>query len=64
MLSCKNGLTELSEFLLVHQANINETNILGDTPLKLAQRFGHEDLALLLLNKYKAQLQNRPSSKK
>lgn len=64
MLSCKNGLTELAEFLLKNNANISETNILGDTPLKMAQRFGHEDLALLLINKYKAQLQNRPILKK
>ncbi len=62
MLCCKEGLSELAEILLSNDANINDTNILGDTPLKLAQRYGHEELALLLINKYRALIQNRPSS--
>jgi ankyrin repeat protein len=62
MLCCKEGIAELAEVLLGNDANINDTNILGDTPLKLAQRFGHEELALLLINKYRALIQNRPSS--
>ena len=62
MLCCKLGLIELSEVLLNNNASINETNILGDTSLKLAQWFGHEELAMMLIQKYKALI--RPSSKK
>lgn len=62
MLSCKLGLIQITELLLINNANLYETNILGDTPLKLAQRFGHEVLVLILIQKYKA-LQ-KPSSKK
>ena len=62
MLSCKNGMTELAEYLLKNDATINETNILGETPLKISQLYGHEDLVLLLMNKYKANL--RPNIKK
>lgn len=62
MLACKQGNIEISELLLQKsEGSINETNILGDTPLKLAQRFGHENLALLLINKYRALL-TRPGS--
>jgi ankyrin repeat protein len=56
------GLIEITELLLSHNANLYEANILGDTPLKLAQRFGHEELVLLLIQKYRAL--NRPQSKK
>jgi ankyrin repeat protein len=62
MLSCRLGLTTLCEHLLEHKANINDSNILGDTPLKLAQRFGHEELVMLLIKKYNALI--RPTSKK
>jgi len=62
MLSCKLGLIQISEILLTNNANLYEANILGDTPLKLAQRFGHEELVLLLIQKYKALL--KPLSKK
>ena len=62
MLSCKLGLTSICEHLLENKANINDSNILGDTPLKLAQRFGHEELVMLLIKKYNALI--RPSSKK
>lgn len=62
MLSCKLGLIDLCEYLLKNNASINETNILGDTPLKMAQRFNHEELAMILIQKYKALI--RPQSKK
>jgi ankyrin repeat protein len=62
MLCCKLGLTTVCEHLLENKANINDTNILGDTPLKLAQRFGHEELVMLLIKKYNALI--RPASKK
>lgn len=64
MLSCKEGLTEIAEYLIANGAVINETNILADTPLKLAQKNGHEDLALLLINKHGAVINNRPASRK
>ena len=56
------GLIQIAEILLLHNANIHEINILGDTPLKLAQRFGNEDLVLLLIQKYKALI--KPQSRK
>jgi len=62
MLGCKLGLIQIVELLLSNQANIYETNILGDTSLKLAQKFGHEELVLLLIQKYKA-LVRLPSRK-
>lgn len=62
MLSCKLGLISISENLLTQNANIYEANILGDTALKIAQRNGHEELALILMQKYSAL--NRPGSKK
>ena len=60
MLSCKLGFISITETLLSQNANLYEANILGDTPLKLAQRFGHEELVLILMQKYKAL--SRPSS--
>ena len=62
MLSCKLGLIPIVEYLLSQNANLFEANILGDTALKLAQRNGHEELALILMRKYNAL--NRPGSKK
>lgn len=64
MLSCKQGMTELAEFLLNNDAKISETNILGDTPLKLAQKFGHEELAIILMQKYKAPMRPPSTSRK
>ena len=62
MLSCKLGMMPIAENLLSQNANLFETNILGDTALKMAQRNGHEELALTLMQKYNAL--NRPSSSK
>ena len=62
MLACKLGLIPIVELLLLNQANLSETNVLGETALKLAQRFGHEDLVLILIQKYKA-LIRQPSRK-
>jgi len=61
MLSCQLGLIQVVEILLMHNANLYEANILGDTPLKLAQKSGHEELALLLIQKYKALLKPQTS---
>lgn len=62
MLACTIGSIQIVELLLNNHANLHETNILGDTCLKLAQRFGHEELVLLLIQKYKA-LIRQPSRK-
>jgi len=62
MLGCKLGLIQIVEILLMNNANLYEANILGDTPLKIAQRFGHEELVLILIKKYKA-LQKPPIKK-
>ena len=62
MLSCKLGLIPIAENLLSQNANLFEVNILGDSALKIAQRNGHEELALILVQKYNAL--NRPQSSK
>jgi ankyrin repeat protein len=54
MLSCKLGNIEIAEILLENKANLYEINILGDTSLKLAQKNGHENLVMILIQKYKA----------
>ena len=62
MLSCKKGNIELCEALIASGCNINESNIMGDTPLKLAQINNHDELALLLTTKYKALIKRIGSS--
>ena len=42
--------------LLNHGANVNEKNILGDTPLKIAQMNGNSELAMVLMKEYKAKI--------
>ena len=54
MISCKLGYKDIAEILLMNKANLYETNILGESSLKLAQKNGHEELALILIQKYKA----------
>ena len=39
MLSCKYGFLKLVDILISKKANINEKNILGETPLSLAQLY-------------------------
>lgn len=56
MLCCKHGDIEIAKILITHGANVNEKNILGDTPLKIAQMNNHESLALMLINNYKADI--------
>lgn len=56
MLSCKYGLTDLVKLIISKGANVNEKNILGETPLKLAQTNNHEQLALMLINEYKCEI--------
>lgn len=59
MIACKKGFSEIVEVIMAHNGNINEKNLIGDTPLKLAQRFGHADLALMLISKYKALIRQK-----
>lgn len=56
MLCCKLGNVDIAKQLIQNGAKVNEKNILGDTPLKIAQMNNHELLALLLINNYKADL--------
>lgn len=62
MLSCKKGNIELSELLISNGANINESNIMGETPLKIAQLNNHDELAVILTTKYKASIKRVGSS--
>jgi ankyrin repeat protein len=62
MIACKKGYKGIVDIIMANNGNINESNIMGDTPLKLAQRFGHAELALTLIQKYKASM--RPKSLK
>lgn len=56
MLACKYGLLKLVELIISKGGNVNEKNILGETPLKIAQVNNHEQLALILIDDYKAEI--------
>ena len=56
MLCCKNNFQIIAEYLIKKGADVNEKNILGDTPVKLAQSNGNEELALKLIKLYKADI--------
>ncbi len=56
MLCCKNNFQNIAEYLIKKGADVNEKNILGDTPVKLAQSNGNEELALKLIKVYKADI--------
>ena len=56
MFCCKNNFQTIAEYLIKKGADVNEKNILGDTPLKLAQTNGNEELALKLIKIYKADI--------
>ena len=49
-ISVKNGNKEIVSLLIEHGADINITTVLGDSLLKMAQRAGHQDIVLLLVN--------------
>ena len=53
MLSAKKGNKKIFELLINKGANINDKNILGETPLSLAQANHHEELAMLILQRSK-----------
>ena len=56
MLCCKKNYQNIAELLIIKGANVNEKNILGDTPVKIAQLNGNEELALKLIKLYKAEI--------
>lgn len=56
MLCCKHGNINIAKVLLNKGANVNEKNILGETPLKIAQLNRHDDLAMMLLTQYRANI--------
>ena len=56
MLACKYGNVSIVKALLLNGADINEKNILGENPLKIAQMNNHEDLAMMLLKEFNSNL--------
>ena len=49
MLCCKFGFENLAKLIISKGGDINEKNILGETPLTLAQINHHDDLSMFLL---------------
>lgn len=49
--ACKRGDKALVEFLLASGANPSDTTPLGDNALKIAQKYGHQEIALMMVNK-------------
>ena len=54
MICCKNNYIELSKEIIKKGGDVNAKNILGDTPLRIAQMNNNEKLSLMLINEYKA----------
>ena len=54
MIACKVGMNNIAEVLIKIGADVNEKNILGETPVKIAQINGNEELAMKLITTYKA----------
>ena len=54
MICCKNNYIELTKEIIKRGGDINAKNILGDTPLRIAQMNNNEKLSLMLINDYKA----------
>ena len=54
MICCKNNYIELSKEIIKKGGDVNAKNILGNTPLRLAQINNNEKLSLMLINEYKA----------
>ena len=51
MISCKLGYIDIVKKILEMGGDINEKNILGETPLSIAQMYHHDELAMLLLSR-------------
>lgn len=56
MICCKNNYIELSKEIIKKGGDVNAKNILGDTPLRIAQMNNNEKLSLMLINDFKAYL--------
>ena len=54
MICCKNNYIELSKEIIKKGGDVNAKNILGDTPLRIAQMNKNEKLSLMLINEFKA----------
>ena len=54
MICCKNNYIDLCKEIIKKGGDINAKNILGDTPLRIAQMNNNEKLSLMLINDYKA----------
>ena len=54
MICCKNNYIELCKEIIKRGGDVNVKNILGFTPLRLAQMNNNEKLSLMLINNYKA----------
>ena len=54
MICCKNNYIELCKEIIKRGGDVNAKNILGNTPLRLAQINNHEKLSMMLINDYKA----------
>ena len=54
MICCKNNYIELCKEIIKRGGDVNAKNILGNTPLRLAQINNNEKLSLMLINQYKA----------
>jgi ankyrin repeat protein len=50
------GLIEMSKEIIKKGGDVNEKNILGDTPVRIAQNNNHESLAMILINEFKANI--------
>ena len=53
MIVCKNNYIELCKEIIKRGGDVNAKNILGNTPLRLAQMNNNEKLSLMLINDYK-----------
>ena len=54
MICCKNNYIDLCREIIKRGGDVNAKNILGNTPLRLAQINNNEKLSLMLINQYKA----------
>lgn len=54
MICCKNNFIDFCREIIKRGGDVNAKNILGDTPLRIAQMNNNEKLSLMLINEYKA----------
>ena len=56
MICCQFGFIEMAKEIIKKGGDVNDKNILGDTPVRIAQNNKHESLAIILINDYKANI--------